>query len=173
MCFRRHFVSLYSWVWPFLACCVLLTCFSFNCCLPIFRSSVGMYVNIFFGIHLSCIRKIWCFHWVLDNIILLCRACTKNDSISKVIKQFISYPTQAQHTLSAARTVHVSDAQPAVRFSCLLRGRGTIFQDGVTAGEGFLCAPFWGVQICDYSAAWVSCTVQLRDCKLHKVLYYI
>jgi hypothetical protein len=36
---------------------------------------------------------------------------------------------------------------------------GTSFQDGVTAGEGFLCAPFWGVQICDYSAAWVSCKV--------------
>jgi hypothetical protein len=25
------------------------------------------------------------------------------------------------------------------------------FKDGVAAGEGFLCAPFWGVQICDYS----------------------
>ena len=36
---------------------------------------------------------------------------------------------------------------------------GASFQDGVTAGKGFLCAPFWGVQICDYSAAWVSCTV--------------
>ena len=33
------------------------------------------------------------------------------------------------------------------------------FQDGVAAGKGFLCASFWGVQICDYSAAWVSCTV--------------
>ena len=36
---------------------------------------------------------------------------------------------------------------------------GASFQDGVAAGKGFLCAPFWGVQICDYSAAWVSCTV--------------
>ena len=37
--------------------------------------------------------------------------------------------------------------------SCLLRGCGASFQDGVAAGKGFLCAPFWGVQICDYSAA--------------------
>ena len=36
---------------------------------------------------------------------------------------------------------------------------GASFQDGVAARKGFLCAPFWGVQICDYSAAWVSCTV--------------
>ena len=36
---------------------------------------------------------------------------------------------------------------------------GASFQDGVAAGKGFLLAPFWGVQICDYSAAWVSCTV--------------
>ena len=30
---------------------------------------------------------------------------------------------------------------------------GASFQDGVAAGKRFLCAPFWGVQICDYSAA--------------------
>ena len=30
---------------------------------------------------------------------------------------------------------------------------GASFQDGVAAGKGFLCAPFLGVQICDYSAA--------------------
>ena len=35
---------------------------------------------------------------------------------------------------------------------------GASLQDGVAAGKGFLCAPFWGVHICDYSAAWVSCT---------------
>jgi hypothetical protein len=44
-------------------------------------------------------------------------------------------------------------------FLCLLRGRGSSFQDGVSAVEGFLCAPFWGVQICDYNATRVSCTV--------------
>ena len=42
--------------------------------------------------------------------------------------------------------------------SCLLRGCGASFQDGVAAGKGFLCAPFWGVQISDYSAA---CMVRL------------
>ena len=26
---------------------------------------------------------------------------------------------------------------------------GASFQDGVAAGKGFLCAPFWGVQISD------------------------
>ena len=36
---------------------------------------------------------------------------------------------------------------------------GLSFQDDVAAGKDFLCAAFWGVQICDYSAAWVSCTV--------------
>jgi len=34
----------------------------------------------------------------------------------------------------------VSHALPAVRFSCLLRGRGASFQDGVAAGKGF-CKP--------------------------------
>ena len=29
---------------------------------------------------------------------------------------------------------------------------GASFQDGVAVGKGFLCATFWGVQICDYSA---------------------
>jgi hypothetical protein len=56
-----------------------------------------------------------------------------NGAVSKV-KKFISHPTQGQHSLSAAGT--------AVRFSCLLRGRGTSFQDGVATGEGFLCALF-------------------------------
>ena len=61
--------------------------------------------------------------------------------------------TGAQRTPSAAAAVQVSLALPAVSFSCLLRGRGASFQDGVTAGKRFLCAPFGGVQICDYSAA--------------------
>jgi hypothetical protein len=45
-------------------------------------------------------------------------------------------------TLAAAGPVQASHALPAVRLSCLLRGRGTSIQDGVAAGEGFLCAPF-------------------------------
>ena len=82
-----------------------------------------------------------------------------NSAVSKVNKKFISHLTRAQRTSSAAATVQVFHTLPAVRFSCLLRGHGASFQDGVAAGKGFLCAPFWGVQICDYSAAWVSCTV--------------
>ena len=66
----------------------------------------------------------------------------KNGAVSKVNKKFISHLTLAQRTPSAAATVQVSHALPAVRFSCLLRGRGTSFQDDVVAGKGFQCAPF-------------------------------
>ena len=66
----------------------------------------------------------------------------KNGAVSKGNKEFISHFTRAQHIPSAAATVQVSHALPAVRFSCLMRGRGTSFQDGVAAGKGFLCAPF-------------------------------
>ena len=65
-----------------------------------------------------------------------------NGAVSKVNKKFISQLTRAQRTPSAAATVQVSHALPAVRFSCLLWGRGASFQDGVAAGKGFLCAPF-------------------------------
>jgi hypothetical protein len=65
----------------------------------------------------------------------------KNGAVSKVDK-FISHPTRAQHTLSVAEAVQVSHVLSAIRFSCLLRGHGTSFEDGVVAGEGFLCAPF-------------------------------
>ena len=65
-----------------------------------------------------------------------------NDAVSKVNKKFISHLTRAKGTPSAAATVQVSHALPAVRFSCLLRGCGASFQDGVAAGKGFLCAPF-------------------------------
>ena len=54
-----------------------------------------------------------------------------NGAVSEVNKKFISHLTQAQHTALAAATVQVSHALPAVRFSCLLRGRGVSFQDGV------------------------------------------
>ena len=64
----------------------------------------------------------------------------KNGGVSKVNKKFISHLTRAQRIQSAAATVQVSHALPAVRFSCLLRGRGASFQDGVAAGKGFLCA---------------------------------
>jgi len=78
--------------------------------------------------------------------ILLCFVCTgytqKNGAVSKVNNKFISHLTWAQRTPSAAATIQVFRALPAVRFSCLLRGRGASFQDGVAAGKGFLCAPF-------------------------------
>ena len=99
--------------------------------------------------------------WALNSV--WCRGYTgclqMNGAVSKVNKKCISHLTRAKRTPSAAATVQVSHALPAVRFSFLLRGRGASFQDGVSAGKGSLCAPFWGIQICDYSAAWVLCTV--------------
>ena len=56
-----------------------------------------------------------------------------NGAVSKVNKKFISHLTRAQRTPSAAATVQVLHALPAVRFSCILRGRGVSFQDGVAA----------------------------------------
>ena len=66
----------------------------------------------------------------------------KNGAVSKINKKFISQLIRAKRTPSAAATVQVSHALPAVRFSCLMRGQGASFQDGVAAGKGFLCAPF-------------------------------
>ena len=47
----------------------------------------------------------------------------KNGAVSKGNKEFISHFTRAQRTPSAAETVQVSHALPAVRFSCLMRGQ--------------------------------------------------
>ena len=52
-----------------------------------------------------------------------------NGAVSKVNK-FISHLTRAKRTPSAAATVQVSHALPAVHFSCLLWGRGVSLQDG-------------------------------------------
>ena len=65
-----------------------------------------------------------------------------NGADSKVNKKFISRLTRTNLIPSAAATVQVSHALPAVRFSCLLRDRGVSLQDGAAAGKGFLCAPF-------------------------------
>ena len=65
-----------------------------------------------------------------------------NGAVSKVNKTFISHLTRVQRTPSAAATVQVSHALLAVRFSCLLRGRGVTLQDDAATGKGFLCAPF-------------------------------
>ena len=64
-----------------------------------------------------------------------------NGAVSKVNKKLISHLTRAKRTPSEAATVKVSHALPAVRSSCLLRGRGISLQDGTAAGKGFLCAP--------------------------------
>ena len=78
-----------------------------------------------------------------DTQNLLCTGYIQNNgTVSKVNKKFISHLTRAQRTPSAAATVQVSHALPAVRFSCLARGRGASLQDGVAVGKGFLCAPF-------------------------------
>jgi hypothetical protein len=73
----------------------------------------------------------------LHNLYIYTGYSQKNGAVSKVNKKFISHLTP-----SAAATVQVSHALPAVRFSCLLRGRGISSQDGIAAGKGFLCAPF-------------------------------
>ena len=75
-------------------------------------------------------------------IIFYTECLQKNGAVSKINKKFISHLTRAKRTPSAAETVQVSHALPAIRFSCLMRGRGASFQDGAAAGKGFLCAPF-------------------------------
>jgi hypothetical protein len=50
----------------------------------------------------------------------------KNGAVSKVNKKFTSHLSRAQHTPSAAATVQVSRALPAVRLSCLLRATGPV-----------------------------------------------
>ena len=76
-----------------------------------------------------------------------------NGAVSKVNKKFISHLTREKRTPSAAATVQVSHALPAVRSLVLtaglrgcgaagLLGCGASFQAGVAAGKGFLCAPF-------------------------------
>ena len=89
-------------------------------------------------------RRIGCVTTlVLTDVTSNCTGYTqKNDAVSNVNKKLISHLTRAQLTPSTAATVQVSHALPAVLFSCLMRGRGACFQDGVAAGKGFLCAPF-------------------------------
>jgi hypothetical protein len=77
----------------------------------------------------------------------------KNGAVSKVNNKFMSHITRAQHTPSAAATVQVSCALPALRFSCLLRGRGASFKDHhysghATPGLGWVWLPC-GCVSCD------------------------
>jgi hypothetical protein len=101
-------------------------------------------------------------NWYGNHILLTMqytRYSQKNGAVLKVNNKFISYIIQVKHTPLAEATVQVSHALLAVRFSWSLRGNRASFQDGVAERKGFLCALFWGVQVCDYSAAWVLFTV--------------
>jgi hypothetical protein len=49
----------------------------------------------------------------------------------------ISHLKRVKRTPPAAATLQGFHVLPAVRFSCLLRGRGASFQDGVAAGKDF------------------------------------
>ena len=84
----------------------------------------------------------------------------KNGAVSKGNKEFtyFSLYTGTTYTFSSGNCPRFSCATSSSLLMLNAGPRGH-FQDGVAAGKGFLCAPFWGVQICDYSAAWVSCTV--------------
>jgi len=90
----------------------------------------------------SLLRQLFYENDQLDAQLRYTGYTQKNGTVSKANKKFISHLTRAQRTPSAAATVQVSHALPAVRFSCLLRGRGGSFQDGVAAGKGFLSVPF-------------------------------
>jgi hypothetical protein len=62
----------------------------------------------------------------------------KNVAVSKVDKKMYFSPYMSiTHTVSSCNCPGLSCATSTV----------SSFQDGVAAGEGFLCAPFWGVHI--------------------------
>ena len=113
-----------------------------------FRLLRCIWVVFYLTLNLSVLYHVYIFQYAIFLNILATQSkrytvcLQKNGAVSKVNKKFISHLTRAQRTPSAAATVQVSHALPAVRFSCLLRGRGASLQDGVTAGKGFLCAPF-------------------------------
>jgi len=93
---------------------------------------------MFVGVKMSCTEKnethfmfSICFPWDLqflrwlnekDIMYIYTGYTQKNGVVSKVNKKFISHRTRSQCTPSAAVTVQVSHALPAVCFSCLLQG---------------------------------------------------
>jgi hypothetical protein len=89
--------------------------------------------------------------------------------IQGIHKRMVQFQTLTRNVFLTlhGHNVHRQQRQLSKFFMCyqqfpshsLLWSRGGSFQDGVAAGIGFLCAPFWGVRFCDYSAAWDSCTV--------------
>ena len=65
-----------------------------------------------------------------------------NGAVSEVNKKLF-LPLHGRNVHRQQRQLsQVSHALPAIRFSCLLRGRGVRLQDGAEAEKGFLCAPF-------------------------------
>ena len=75
---------------------------------------------------------LWLFKYITDfadlihcSVNMYTGYTQKNGAGSKVNKKSTSHRTRAQRTPSAAATLQVSHALPAVRFSCLLRGGGT------------------------------------------------
>jgi ribosomal protein L31 len=79
------------------------------------------------------VRVIWSQHPIFANT----GYTQTNGTVSKVNKKFTSHLSLAEPTPSAAATVQVSHALPAVRFSCLLQGHGASFQYGIAAGKSF------------------------------------
>ena len=75
-------------------------------------------INCIFTLFIRCFNKI--------NLYIYTGYTQKNGAVSKGNKEFISHFTRAQRTPSAAETLQVSHALPAVRFSCLMRGRGAV-----------------------------------------------
>ena len=82
---------------------------------------------------ITSIREILTFIYSQTQLQVYTGCLQMNGAVSKVNKKFISPLTWAQRTPSAAASLQVSHALPAVRFSCLLRGRGVSLQDGVAA----------------------------------------
>jgi hypothetical protein len=63
------------------------------------------------------------------------------------------FPTRTRHTLSVAETLYVFYSLSSVPLLCVLRVAGPVSKMVSQQEKAFLCAPFWSVQICDYSAA--------------------
>ena len=72
-----------------------------------------------------------------------------NCAVSKVNKKFLTLHGQNIHRQQRQLSKFHVHYQQFAFHAC----RGVSLQDGAAAVKGFLCAPFWGVQICDYSAA--------------------
>jgi hypothetical protein len=87
-----------------------------------YTSLITVHLALLFNYYFVSVTSL---HWksqvyIYIYNIYIYRAYTKEWCGFKVNKRFIFHITPAQHTPSAAATVQVSRALPAVRFSCLL-----------------------------------------------------